>query len=291
MSIDLKVFFGIVRPKLFGGKMSKSQVDGCVAIIKAFEDSNLTKDLRFPAYGLGTAYKETNKSMQPVIEAYYLNDRDKQMAYLKKKKYYPAYGRGYVQITWKSNYVRAAEKLGIPELGTVEGYERVLEPEIAAKIMVRGMTEGWFTGKKLSDYFNTAVEDWTNARRIINGTDCASEIAGYARTFISALRAAAEPATIAAQPIVPAPPPAPYTSPTAITTYVTGASATVIAVGKVNDAASQAIATAKATKQNVVDTWDLLSSVGPWAILAVIVIAGCVYIVMRNRKHQLEAPR
>ena len=57
----------------------------------------------------------------------------------------------------------------------------------AAQIMCIGMLDGWFTGKKFGDYFTAQKTDWVNARRIINGTDKADTIAGYARAFYSAL--------------------------------------------------------------------------------------------------------
>lgn len=47
---------------------------------------------------------------------------------------------------------------------------------------MRGCTEGWFTGKKLADY-----SDYVNMRRVVNGTDRAEMIAGYAETFEAAL--------------------------------------------------------------------------------------------------------
>ena len=50
--------------------------------------------------------------------------------------------------------------------------------------MVRGMTEGLFTGKRLSDYL---PGNYTWARRVINGNDKATTIAGYARHFEAAL--------------------------------------------------------------------------------------------------------
>ena len=47
---------------------------------------------------LATVEWETNKTFQPVREAYWLNE-DWRRAHL---KYYPYYGRGFVQLTWKS---------------------------------------------------------------------------------------------------------------------------------------------------------------------------------------------
>ena len=36
-------------------------------------------------------------------------------------------------------------------------------------ICIVGMRDGWFTGKKLSDYINNDEVDFYNARRIVNG--------------------------------------------------------------------------------------------------------------------------
>ena len=58
----------------------------------------------------------------------------------------------------------------------------VMQPSVAAKILVRGCKDGWFTGKKLSDY--STYEDM---RRVVNGTDRAREIADIARQYEAAL--------------------------------------------------------------------------------------------------------
>jgi predicted chitinase len=100
-------------------------------------------------------------------------------------------GRGYVQLTHRKNYARAGLELGIDLLGNPS---LAMKPDIAARILVRGSEKGWFTGKRLSDYL---PGDYVNARRIINGTDKAHEIAALARTFEEALRAS--PAPSAAQ--------------------------------------------------------------------------------------------
>ena len=58
------------------------------------------------AYVLATAYHETAHTMKPVRE--YGGE-----TYLKKKKYYPYVGMGYVQLTWDYNYKKASDKLGV----------------------------------------------------------------------------------------------------------------------------------------------------------------------------------
>ena len=50
------------------------------------------------------------------------------------------------------------------------------------------MKEGWYTSKKLSDYINDNKKDYVGARRIVNGTDKAKEIADIAVVMERALR-------------------------------------------------------------------------------------------------------
>ena len=95
-------------------------------------------------------------------------------------------GRGYVQPTWKKLYRRAGEALGID---LINDPDKALEPEIAAAVAAYGMDVGLFTGKKLSDYIDDQHQDYFNARRIINGLDCAQEIAGFAVRFKEILEA------------------------------------------------------------------------------------------------------
>lgn len=298
--INLEVFFGIVREKLFGGSMTAGQVSGCEAIIKAFEDRGIN-DLRFAGYGLATSYLEDNKTMQPIHEmggtAYFTKLYDingskpalaKQLGNVMPGDGARFHGRGFVQLTGRANYVKAGQKLGLDLAGNPD---LALQADIAADIMVMGMTEGWFTGKKLSDYFSTSKEDYVNARRIINGTDRASEIAGYAKTFVSALRAAATPETVATQPLVPAPPPAPYTSGTALGTYGLVGSGVLGAAKSASDAASSAVAAAQQAHDTATSAWALVSGLGPWVALALIVCAIGGYVVYRHRAHELEAAK
>ena len=45
------------------------------------------------------------------------------------------------------------------------------------------MREGWFTGKRLSDYISNEDIDYLGARAIINGSDRATQIADYAKNW------------------------------------------------------------------------------------------------------------
>lgn len=128
------------------------------------------------AYVLATTKWETNSTMKPVKEAYWLSDDWRK----RNLRYYPWYGRGYVQITWEDNYKRLGKRL---DLNLTTDPDVVMEPEIAVKILVIGMKEGLFTGKKLGDYFSLKHSDYLGARRIINGTDKAHSIATIAEDY------------------------------------------------------------------------------------------------------------
>ena len=108
-------------------------------------------------------------------------------------------GRGYVQITGRANYEHIGQLLGEDLLGNPD---LALDPVIAYRIAAGGMKHGWFTGRRLSQYFVAgAAPDYVNARRIINGLDHASDIAAYAQTFALLLAqvgapSAQEPVTV-----------------------------------------------------------------------------------------------
>ena len=93
-------------------------------------------------------------------------------------------------------------------------------------ILFYGMIEGWFTGKKLADYFGGGRYAAVNARRIINGTDKAATIAGYHAVIVDALTAGG----YSAIPAAPAPaaatnsPPKVVSSPLKATTTAAAAS-------------------------------------------------------------------
>jgi hypothetical protein len=94
-------------------------------------------------------------------------------------------GRGFVQITWKNNYIKMGQKFSVD---LVNSPEKALEHDLAIKIMVYGSEKGTFTGKSLSDYINSKQTDYYNARRVINGTDKAATIQGYAERIEKCLK-------------------------------------------------------------------------------------------------------
>lgn len=182
--MDRAIFFSHVRGALFGGRLTQAQVEGTEALLDAAAASGLGEPRRL-AYVLATAFHETGRAMQPVREI----GKGKGRAYgqpdpVTGQTYY---GRGLVQITWKVNYRRLGARLGVD---LVNQPDKALEPKLSAQILVTGMLEGLFTGRALDDFFSAEAGDWEGARRIVNGTDKAREIAAFARSFHSAIEAA-----------------------------------------------------------------------------------------------------
>ncbi len=172
--MDKAKFFAGLRSResgVFGTSLSQPQVEGVARIVD--EGQSRGMQLRQLAYVLATAYHETGAKMQPVREA----GGEK---YLRSKPYYPWVGEGLVQVTWEAN----ARKFGASAPG------QLMEWPVAMRAIFDGMSKGMFTGKRLADYIAGDRVDYVGARRIVNGTDRASLIAGYAKAFETALRAA-----------------------------------------------------------------------------------------------------
>jgi hypothetical protein len=150
------------------------------------------------AYVLATAWHETAHTMRPVRETLAKSDSKAKEILTKayksgklpwvKRDYWSSgyFGRGYVQLTHEANYIFAGERLGIP---LADRPSLALDPDIAVEIIVLGMGNGWFTGKHLADYVTLSRSDFVGARRIVNGTDKAALIAGYAKQYDALLKA------------------------------------------------------------------------------------------------------
>lgn len=197
---DPAAFFETVRKGVLGPTLDEKEVEGCNAILSAMGNDDWR--LAWAAYGLATAYHETSHSMQPVHEnggpKYFFRmydpegDRPKVAAQLGNTERGDGVryaGRGYVQLTGRGNYRKAGEKIGEdleanPDLA--------MRPDVAAKVLVAGMTSGWFTTRTCSQCMPAEDGDtacFVKARSIINGRDKAGLIAGYAIDFQAALRA------------------------------------------------------------------------------------------------------
>ena len=195
--INRAFFFDQVRSSLFDGRLRSSQVIGLTSLLDYWDAKLANRDDRWLAYVLATAHLETGRTMQPIRE--YGSNEYKRLRYdvtgsdpARARAHGNTLagdgvryaGRGYVQLTWKNNYRRA---------GIAVGYDLVGKPDdamlvdVATQVIFRGMIAGWFTGKKLADYFNPSTGDWRNARRIVNGLDKADLIKDFGLKYYAAL--------------------------------------------------------------------------------------------------------
>jgi hypothetical protein len=166
----MREFFDRVRRVLFDDKLSQSQVDGLNTLLESMKGYYLSVPQQ--AYILATAYHETGKTMQPVMETFASSEaqaisrldaawRAGKMPQV-TSRYWGRHadtgrsylGRGYVQLTHYTNYDKASRKLGVD---LVKNPDLAMRPEYAAKILIEGMSEGWFTGAKLGDYIGAAL--------------------------------------------------------------------------------------------------------------------------------------
>lgn len=203
---ERRIFFQEVRKSLFSGRLKQREVKGLDAILDGWAAlpegaRNAAGGNDALAYVLATAFHETAATMQPVRETLALSDAEAmvrlerafrvgRLPTVKTPYWRPDaegrtwLGRGFVQLTHRRNYEAMSALTGID---LVSKPARAMEMAVAVEILVGGMREGAFTGFRLGDYFAAGKPDWTGARKIINGTDRAELVAGYARAFRAAL--------------------------------------------------------------------------------------------------------
>lgn len=196
---DRAKFFDLLRnDNMLGPKLTKEEVQG----IEALLDATVLSELKAShvAYILATTYHETAGTMQPISEygtpAYWTHLYDvkgknplraRKMGNTQPGDGIKYRGRGFVQLTWKNNYLLAGKKLGID---LVANPDLAMDIDVAARIAVEGMMAGWFTGaslKRLPTGRAATSGEFEKARAIINGTDKATLIADYAVKFQSFL--------------------------------------------------------------------------------------------------------
>ncbi|NOT86411.1 MAG: glycoside hydrolase [Methylococcaceae bacterium] len=94
------------------------------------------------------------------------------------------FGRGYVQLTWWSNYANASIELGL-NFSLLLNPDLVKDPDVAYKIMSYGMRTGkiFANSRSFRKYFSNKLTDYNGARAMVNGHDHALDIAKIARKF------------------------------------------------------------------------------------------------------------
>ena len=208
--MNKKVFYDYIRASLFGGKLSGSEVKGIEGILSAMDKVG-DGDLDTLAYALATAYHETGTRMIPVREGFAITDAGARRAvnnlatkrgpksavalYAKPTGPYGHvyYGRGHVQLTWMENYQESSADAGVD---LVNNPDAMLDPEISARVLIRGIMDGRWNGQGRAFYHYEGEDNFLSdseaveARRLVNVKDKATLIAGYHRKFYNALNIA-----------------------------------------------------------------------------------------------------
>lgn len=196
--LDRKAFFDAMRGgAMFPAGLKQQQVDRIGALLDAIDNTGWP--LAWAAYALATAHHETAKwqHMRELGGADYFKrmyDKGGSRPHVAKTlgnvvagdgvKFA---GRGFVQLTGRTNYTKAGTAIG---LDLLKEPDLAADPDAAARILIWGMQTGAYTGKKNADYLSQSPPDYAGARRIINGTDRAALIASYAQQFADALATA-----------------------------------------------------------------------------------------------------
>lgn len=98
---------------------------------------------------------ETASTFRPVREAFWTSE-DWRQAHL---RYYPYYGRGFIQLTWESTYRSTGDRLGIDLVGDPD---LALEPDTAAAIFA-----DYWRRRPLMEAADRG--DWPAVRRLVQG--------------------------------------------------------------------------------------------------------------------------
>lgn len=186
--LNRKIFYDKIR--FHFGNFNQTQVDGFNLVLDYWEKLKLSTDLRTLAYILATAWHESAHTMEAIAE--YGKGRGRFYGVPDPVTGFVYYGRGLVQLTLADNYKMMGRLLGLP---LYENPELALDTEVSVKVLFEGMFKGAsnrgdFTGVSVENYFNDRVDDPWNARRVVNGTDCALLIAGHHYKFLDALNVA-----------------------------------------------------------------------------------------------------
>lgn len=153
------------------------------------EGSNLSENLKkqYLAYILATARHESDQFK--VLEEYASGIWYEGRSDLWNKT--PGDGvyykwRWYVQLTGRLNYESWSKRLfGEKNSSLLGDYPEFLsQPQISGLILVAGMMEWTFTKKHLWKYVADGKLDFQKARSVINGSDEAKKIAGYADEYL-----------------------------------------------------------------------------------------------------------
>ncbi len=205
--INRKVFFKEVRKSLFRGRFSQSQVDGLTNLLDIWEGHYTDHPWSYLAASLGTAFHETGATMQPIKERggkAYLHrmydikgkrpEKARELGNIHPGDGVLFAGAGHVQNTGRAN-ARKSGAMIRRLLGVKVDFEKNPKlrqhPVYSAHCLYLGCINGLWTGRGWKHYVKTdpgTFNQFKNSRRVVNGTDKASLIAGYCVEFQKAIQ-------------------------------------------------------------------------------------------------------
>ena len=284
-------FYAVISnlPK-FGGFLSERQKGYMELVFGLMQEYRFNRQKCASCFA--TNYWETGGQMLPVREGFAKSDAEAirivtrlynekkikvNYALPDKETGLSYFGRGPIQLTWKSNYEKLSKYVGED---LVHSPEKALDPVIGAKILVIGMHLGLFTGVSLDDVSEpiTSAPNFENDRAVVNGKDRAKEIAKVADVFYEAL---ADVDVLAKSRIITGAKESVAASYRGIGAAV-GAGALGVAEAVVGD--SKSIGEA-------VTTGKLLAEAIPFLGGICVIIAVASFIVIKNKQKKIEDAR
>jgi hypothetical protein len=185
------------------GRLTSTQVNGFEAIIEFCSAAGMRRS--HCAYVLATAYHETAYRMAPVREGLAKSDEGAIRAVtslydrgiisrnyaIRDANGHSYYGRGLVQLTFKENYKKIGDILGVD---LVNNPDLMLNNAVSVPALVLGMQRGTFRRRRSLDMLPSfpTDEQWITARDIINGDvkKNGPKIMDHAKLFLLALQEA-----------------------------------------------------------------------------------------------------
>jgi hypothetical protein len=122
---------------------------------------------------IGTIAIESASSFRPVREAFYLGEPEPAESHRRTLRYYPYYGRGFIQLTWRENYAAYSQKVNDlwgagGAIDLVARPDDALDPDVSAADSALYFRDHGGDGLCLIPKA-AARSDWLEVRRLVYG--------------------------------------------------------------------------------------------------------------------------